>query len=150
MRPDPSSPLRRTRLAPIRLAMAALAALLAAACATVAPAPPETQVRHWPEEHARVIVSTGSFGRFEARAGCIWFDFAHPLAETDAALFPPGTRLTADRRGVLLPDGETIPFGRRVAVEYQRGPHRPDLDRTCGREPIEVLQLEDDPPGWWR
>jgi hypothetical protein len=43
---------------------------------------------------------------------------------------PRRSRPTAGRRGVLLPDGQTTPFARRVAVEYQRGPA--DTDRTCG------------------
>jgi hypothetical protein len=58
-----------------------------------------------------------------------------------AALFPPGTQLSDSRRSIILPNGQSIPFGQRVTIAAERPPNSAHLDQSCGSNPIKVLNL---------
>jgi hypothetical protein len=114
-----------------------VAAALLTGCAHP-PAPPGEApiVRHYtPSE---IIVGTRNSGRFEVVDGCIFFGFDRRRWRKPA-LFPPGSRLSADRR-ILLPNGQSIAFGERVEIAFEAAPFRPNVDRTCGEDPIEVIE----------
>lgn len=117
-----------------------IAAALIAGCAHPAAPPGEAPiVRHYtPSE---IIVGTRNTGRFEIVDGCIFFGFDRRRWRKPA-LFPPGTRLSADRR-ILLPNGQSIAVGKRVEIAFEAPPIRPTVDRTCGEDPIEVLERVD-------
>jgi hypothetical protein len=117
-----------------------IAAVIATAggCATVGPAPPNVVVRdHSPREF---MADSGSVGRFRVANACIYFDRAQqPLGQVPA-LFPRGSRLSGDRRSIILPDGQAVPFGEQVNVTAERPPFG-QRDETCGPSPIEVLSV---------
>jgi hypothetical protein len=56
--------------------------------------------------------------------------------------------LSDDRRSILLPNRQSIPFGKKVTLVYERGPDetwpgKPQEDETCGPNPLLVLYLEE-------
>lgn len=112
---------------------------LIGACATpVAPLGQEVVVRHYtPSE---ITVPGRSVGQFQAAGGCIFFHLASPRPPI-AALFPPGTRLSDDRQSIVLPNGQSIPFGQQITISAERPPNTPNVDQSCGPRPIQVLNL---------
>ena len=115
------------------------AAVVLAGCAHHAtPAAGIPTVRFY--EPSEIIVPTSRVGRFQAAGGCVVFAYDRPRALRRPALFPPGTRLSGDGRSILLPNGQAIAFGERVDVAFEAPPIRPNVDRTCGEDPIEVLE----------
>lgn len=91
---------------------------------------------------SEIIVADGNAGKFRAANGCIFFDYGTKRRWRASALFPAGTRLSSNRRSIVLPSGQSIPFGKRVAVVYQSPPFG-NRDETCGTRPIEVLHLKE-------
>ncbi len=126
-----------SRFAPF--AAAAAAALLAGCATSAPPAAAEAAVRHYPNPD--IIVATSNSGRLESSAGCIFFRFENRPDQRRPALFAPGTRLSSDRRLILLPDGKSIAFGTRVTIAFESSPNARGLDSECGDEPIQVLDL---------
>jgi hypothetical protein len=111
----------------------------ASGCATVGPAPPNVVLRHHsPREWA---ADSGSVGRFRVANACIYFDRVQTPAQPVAALFPRGARFSDDRRSIVMPDGQSIPFGKRVKVTAESPPFG-QRDETCGRNPVEVLSVQ--------
>jgi hypothetical protein len=118
-----------------RCALVLTAALLSACAAAV---PPDVAVRHY--QPSEIIVSTSNVGRFRASHGCILFEYDTIRSRRDSALFPLGARLSEDRRSILLPNGQSIRLGAKVAIEFEAPPYG-DLDRACGPRPILVREL---------
>lgn len=120
--------------------VAIAAATLVAACATPAEPPAvEPRIRHYPTPD--VIVGTSNSGRFETSAGCVFFRFENRPDRRAPALFASGTRLSSDRRSILLPGGGSISFGRRVTVAFEAPPNATGLDSECGANPILIFNL---------
>ena len=118
--------------------VALAAAALLGGCATpVEPSTEEPTIRHYSPPDA--IVGTSNSGRFETSGGCIFFRFENRPDRRPPALFAPGTRLSSDRRSILLPGGRSISFGRRVTIAFEAPPNATGLDSTCGANPIQVL-----------
>ena len=126
---------------PPRLPLLIAAAALAAGCAATVAAPPDLVRRH--STPGEIIVPGRSTGAFRPEGGCIFFHYADRRHGRVAALFPPGALFSADRRTILLPNGDAIPLGARVSIALELPPNRPDVDRSCGPDPIEVLNLID-------
>lgn len=93
---------------------------------------------HSPRE---TMVDSGSVGRFGVANDCIFFDRAQSPLGRVPALFPPATRLSDDRRSIMMPDGQAVPFGKMVHVTAERPPFG-IRDETCGANPIEVLSTQ--------
>jgi hypothetical protein len=125
-------------------ALAGLALL--GACATPATgAGDDLALRYYAPSEA--IVPAKKAGRFAAAGQCIFFHH-DPGRPGVAALFPQRSRLSDDRRSILLPNGQSIPFGEKVTLIYERGPDetwpgKTQEDETCGPNPLHVLNLED-------
>lgn len=118
----------------------AAAAMSAAACSTSI-APTDVVVRYYTP--SQIIVPGGSVGRFTTANGCIYFDRAIKPSWRIAVLFPPGTRLSRDRRSVVLPSGQRIPFGVKLHISAER-PTFGKRDETCGPYPLEILGVRED------
>lgn len=88
-----------------------------------------------------IIVATGTAGVFRPADGCILFVYGAARRGRAAALFPAGTRIATDKRSLLLPNGQSVPFGTEVAVIYEAPPSHPN-NETCGLRTIRVLQLQ--------
>lgn len=116
------------------------AGLLGACQATTARYGDPVTVRYYiPSE---IVVGTQNVGSFEVANGCIFFHYEKaPQPLRVAALFPTGSRLSHDGRSIFLPNGQSIPFGTTVSVQYERPPNRPGVDESCGPQPIEVLNV---------
>lgn len=117
--------------------------LTASGCATDRLAPPDMVLRH--HSPRETMVDAGSVGRFRVAKACIFFDRAQRPLERAPALFPPATRLSDDRRSIVMPDGHAVPFGQVVHVTAERPPFG-IRDETCGTNPIEVLSVRPTPP----
>jgi hypothetical protein len=118
-----------------------IAAVIATAggCATVGPAPSNVVLRdHSPREF---MADSGSVGRFRVANACIYFERAQRSGGRVPALFPRGSRLADDRRSIILPDGQAVPFGKKVNVTAETPPFG-QRDETCGPNPLEVLRVE--------
>jgi hypothetical protein len=87
------------------------------------------------------MADAGNVGRFHAVNACIYFDRAQAPERRVPALFPRGTRLSDDRRSVIMPDGQAVPFGQEVNVTAELPPFG-QRDETCGPNPIEVLRVQ--------
>lgn len=87
------------------------------------------------------MADSGNVGRFRAANACIYFDRAEEPAGRIPALFPRGTRLSDDRRSIIMPDGKAVPLGMKVNVIAERPPFG-QRDETCGPSPIEVLSVQ--------
>ena len=109
---------------------------LLCACTT-----PDSQVAVRYYTPSEIIVPTSNSGTFEAAGGCIFFRYERHQSRRVAALFPPGSRLSQAGGAVVLPNGQSIPFNRRVTIAYERPPNRRFVDETCGSNPIQVLNL---------
>ena len=131
---------RRRPLGAGRFAALAAATLLAACATPSAPsAAGEATVRHYPRPE--IVVGTSNSGRFETSGGCIFFRFENRPDRRAPALFESGTRLSSDRRLILLPGGGSIKFGRRVTIAFEGPPNATGLDQECGANPIKVFNL---------
>jgi hypothetical protein len=128
--------------------MAAMAGLaLLGACATpVASAGDDVTLRHYAPPEA--IVPVERTGRLSATGQCIFFH-SDPRRPGVAALFPNRSRLSDDRRSILLPNGQSIRFGEKVTLIFvgsptnETWPGKPQEDETCGPNPVSVLNLEE-------
>ncbi len=124
----------------VRIAVIAALGLVAACATPIAPAPRDVVVRYYTP--SGIIVGFNSEGLFYAANGCIFIDYGTKRRARAAAVFPPGTRFSADRRSILLPNGQSIPLGKKVQVGLQAPPYG-NSDETCGPRPIQVLELEE-------
>ena len=122
----------------LRTSLIAAVISSAGGCATVGPAPDLVLRHHSPRETMRDL---GSVGRFRVANACIYFDRAQRPVERVPALFPHGTRLSDDRRSIIMLDGQAVPFGEMVNVIAERPPFGLP-DETCGPRPIEVLSVQ--------
>jgi len=110
------------------------------ACATFDfAAPQDVVVRH--HVPSDIIVAGSSVGRFRTANGCIYFDREAKPVWRIPVLFVPGTRLSDDRRSIVLPGRQSIPFGRRVRITAEVPPNG-RVDETCGPRPYQVLEIE--------
>lgn len=118
--------------------MVMTATAFVSACATPAvnSAPPALRY-YTPSE---IVVPSAGVGRFEAEGRCVMFHYAKNRFRR-AALFPSGTRLSENGKSVLLPNGQSISFGTRVKIGFEAPPHKPNVDQSCGPNPIEVLEV---------
>ncbi|HYW17183.1 MAG TPA: hypothetical protein VE891_13655 [Allosphingosinicella sp.] len=97
---------------------------------------------------AEAIVPVKRAGRLSAIGQCIFFhsDQRRPGV---AALFPQRSRLSDDRRSILLPNGQSVPFDEKVTLisvsspTNETWPGKPQEDETCGPNPVLVLYLEE-------
>jgi hypothetical protein len=120
-------------------ACAIVGAVLLGACVSSGGGGREVTVTHYAP--SPIIVATGNAGVFRPADGCIVFVYGAGRRWRAAALFPPGTGVAADQRSLRLPNGQSIPFGREVAVVYEAPPARPD-DPLCRLRTIQVLHLQ--------
>ena len=87
------------------------------------------------------MADQGNVGRFRVTDACIYFDRAQQPGRAVPALFPRGTRLSEDRRSIIMPDGQAVAFGQEVNVTAERPPFG-QRDETCGPDPVEVLSVQ--------
>jgi hypothetical protein len=128
----------------IRTAAIAGFALLGACATTVTSA--DVALRYYTPPEA--IVPVNRVGRLSATGQCIFLhsDRRRPGV---AALFPQRSRLSDDRRSILLPNGQSIPFGEKVTLvavsspTNETWPGKPQEGETCGPNPVLVLYLEE-------
>lgn len=116
----------------------AFAAALLTACATAAAPADAPIVRHYPVPE--IVVGTSNSGRFETNGGCIYFRFENRPDRRPPALFATGTKLSPDRRSIVLPGGKSIRFGRTVTIAFEAPPNATGLNSTCGADPILILK----------
>lgn len=127
------------------IAVAGLALL--AACATTATSVGEdVAVRYYSTPEA--IVPVERTGRLSATGQCIFFH-SDPQRPGVAALFPQRSRLSDDRRSILLPNGQSVRLGEKVTLIFvgrptnETWPGKPQEDETCGPNPLLVLNIEE-------
>lgn len=112
---------------------------LMTACAIASPNAPPPVVRFYIPPP--IIVPGRMTGRFETSGGCIFFDLQRNRPFRFATVFPPGSKLSGDRRSVMLPNGQSIPFHKTVTIVSERPSNPVGDDQTCGPNPIEVIKL---------
>lgn len=120
--------------------MLAIPLVLLAGCSTNV-ASRDVVVRYYPP--SQIIVPGGSIGRFHTANGCIYFDRAIKPSWRFPVLFPPGTRLSQDRHLIILPNGQRIPFGRKVRITTDGLPTHVKRDETCGPRPFQILRVRE-------
>lgn len=114
------------------------AALLGACAASGKPVQDVIVTHYTPSP---IIVATRNSGVFRPAEGCVLFIYGTERSWRAAALFPPGTRVADDKRSLLLPNGQAIPFGTELTVIYEAPPEDPD-HQLCGLRTIQVLHLQ--------
>ena len=130
----------------IRTAAMAGLALLGACATPVTGVGAEVALRYYATPEA--IVPVERTGRLSATGQCIFFH-SDPRRPGVAALFPHRSRLSDDRRSILLPNGRSIRFGEKVTLIFvgsptnETWPGKPRHDETCGPNPVLVLNLEE-------
>ena len=130
----------------IRTAAIVGLALLGACATPVTGVGVDVALRYYAPPEA--IVPVERAGRLSATGQCIFFqsDRQRPVV---AALFPQRSRLSDDRRSILLPNGQSVPFGKKVTLIFvsrltnETWPGKPQHDETCGPNPVLVLNLEE-------
>jgi hypothetical protein len=130
----------------IRTAAIAGFALLGACATPVTGVGADVALRYYAPSEA--IVPVKRVGRLSATGQCIFLHFDRQRPGV-AALFPQRSRLSDDRRSILLPNGQSIPFGEKVTLisvgspTNETWPGKPQHDDTCGPNPVLVLNLEE-------
>lgn len=112
---------------------------LLSACVPAVSSGPEPVVRYYVPP--TIIVGGRSQGKFAAVNGCIFYDLHREPPLRLPAVFPPGTKLSADHHFILLPNGRSIPFNKRVTISGERPPNPIAVDQTCGPNPIQVADI---------
>lgn len=130
----------------IRVTSVAGLALLGACATPMTGVGADVALQYYAPQEA--IVPVERAGQLSATGQCIFFQFDRQRPVV-AALFPQRTRLSDDRRSILLPNGQSIPFGKKVTLTFvsrptnETWPGKPQHDETCGPNPVLVLSLEE-------
>ena len=89
-----------------------------------------------------IVVPSEAIGRLTSTNGCVRLELetGHVLA----AQFPEGTAYSASAQGIVMPNGQVLPFGKRLDLVVNGGPNLTSLLPECAGIPAtQVVRLDD-------